>query len=72
MSGPSLQAQLECQIREHVGRYYEGWTVCDDAVCGNRSRMMGVYGRRCLKDWCKGKVAFEVRPNQPIIIPAGV
>ena len=56
----SLQIQLECQIREHIHRYYEGWTVCDDPTCGNRARMMGVYGRRCLKDWCRGSVSFEV------------
>ncbi|KAI0272419.1 hypothetical protein BC834DRAFT_921889 [Gloeopeniophorella convolvens] len=55
----SLQVQLECQIREHINRYYEGWTVCDDPTCGNRARMMGVYGRRCLKDWCRGVVSFE-------------
>ncbi|KAI9509680.1 hypothetical protein F5148DRAFT_1185768 [Russula earlei] len=55
----SLQIQLERQIREHIHRYYEGWTVCDDPTCGNRARMMGVYGRRCLKDWCRGSVSFE-------------
>ncbi|KAI0048775.1 hypothetical protein FA95DRAFT_1678116 [Auriscalpium vulgare] len=63
--GPaSLQVQLECQIRAHVARYYEGWTVCDDPTCGNRTRMMGMYGRRCLKDWCRGKVAFEYTDAQ--------
>jgi hypothetical protein len=56
----SLQIQLECQIREHINKYYEGWTVCDDPTCGNRARMMGVYGRRCLKEWCRGSVTFEV------------
>jgi DNA polymerase alpha subunit A len=56
----SLQMQLECQIREHIYRYYEGWTVCDDATCGNRARMMSVYGWRCLKDQCGGTVSFEV------------
>ncbi|KAH9066550.1 DNA polymerase alpha catalytic subunit [Lactarius vividus] len=55
----SLQIQLECQIRVHINKYYEGWTVCDDPTCGNRTRMMGVYGRRCLKDWCRGSVTFE-------------
>lgn len=59
----SLQVQLECQIREHINKYYEGWTVCDDPTCGNRARMMGVYGRRCLKEWCRGSVTFEVGPT---------
>lgn len=60
MGRASMQAQLETQIREHIGRYYEGWTVCDDPTCGNRTRMMGVYGRRCLRQGCRGTVAFEV------------
>lgn len=56
----SLQAQLEVQIREKIAQYYQAWTVCDDTTCGNRTRMMGVYGRRCLRPGCRGTVAFEV------------
>ena len=63
LSTASLQIQLECQIRSHIHRYYEGWTVCNDSTCGNRARMMGVYGRRCLKSWCQGQVSFEVSPT---------
>lgn len=61
MGTPSLQVQLEVQIREHISKYYEGWTVCNDQTCGNRTRMMSVYGRRCLRPQCQGNVAFEVR-----------
>lgn len=60
MTTPSLQTQLESQLREHIGKYYEGWTVCDDPTCGHRTRMMSVYGRRCLRTGCRGSVAFEV------------
>ena len=56
----SLEVQLDRQIRDHIGRYYESWTVCDDQTCGNRTRMMGVYGRRCLKAGRRGRVMFEV------------
>lgn len=56
----SVQTQLEVQIREHIAKYYENWTVCDDSTCGNRTRMMGVYGRRCLRPGCRGSVTFEV------------
>ncbi|PPQ85267.1 hypothetical protein CVT25_010040 [Psilocybe cyanescens] len=56
----SLQTQLEIQIRESISKYYQGWTVCDDSTCNNRTRMMGVYGRRCLRTECKGHVTFEV------------
>ncbi|CCM02599.1 uncharacterized protein FIBRA_04702 [Fibroporia radiculosa] len=64
MGQPSLQVQLEVQIREHVGRFYEGWMVCDDPACGNRTRMMGVYGRRCLQQGCRGTVTFEYSDAQ--------
>ena len=58
---PSLAVQLESHIREHISTLYEGWTICDDPTCRNRTRMMGVYGRRCLRPSCQGNVAFEVR-----------
>lgn len=57
---PSLQTQLEVQIREQISKYYEAWLVCDDPTCGKRTRMMSVYGRRCLQKGCRGTVAFEV------------
>ncbi|KAF9482567.1 DNA polymerase alpha catalytic subunit [Pholiota conissans] len=60
----SLQTQLEVQIRDIIAKYYEGWTLCDDATCGNRTRMMGVYGRRCVRSGCKGKVSFEYSDTQ--------
>ncbi|KAJ7132213.1 hypothetical protein C8R44DRAFT_773372 [Mycena epipterygia] len=59
ISPGSLQMQLETQIREHIAKYYEGWTVCDDPTCGHRTRKMGVWGRRCLQRDCRGKVTFE-------------
>ncbi|KAF8920856.1 hypothetical protein CPB85DRAFT_1372860 [Mucidula mucida] len=55
----SMQVQLEIQIRQHIARFYEGWTVCDDPTCGFRTRMMGVYGGRCRRRACVGRVAFE-------------
>ncbi|KAF9266691.1 DNA polymerase alpha catalytic subunit [Marasmius fiardii PR-910] len=55
----SLQAQLEAQIRKHIAKFYECWTVCSDQTCGNRTRMMGVYGRRCLRPGCTAAVTFE-------------
>jgi DNA polymerase alpha subunit A len=60
MTTASLQTQLEVQIRSLISRYYEMWTVCDDPTCGNRTRTMSVYGRRCIKQGCRGSVNFEV------------
>lgn len=56
---PSLITQLESQIRAFIGRYYEGWTICNDPTCGQRTRSMSVYGRRCLRTGCPGQVTFE-------------
>jgi len=55
---------LVTQIRENISKYYEGWTICDDPTCGNRTRMMGVYGRRCLRQGCRGTVTFEVSSSR--------
>ncbi|KAI9828040.1 MAG: DNA-directed DNA polymerase alpha catalytic subunit pol1 [Thelocarpon impressellum] len=60
----SIVAQLEHQIRQQASRYYEGWLVCDDASCGNRTRQMSVYGHRCLGPkalghGCLGRMRYE-------------
>ncbi|KAM0436185.1 hypothetical protein ACHAPT_003077 [Fusarium lateritium] len=60
----SIVAQLEHAIRTQTSRYYEGWLVCDDTQCGNRTRQMSVYGTRCLgpkglaRD-CLGRMRYE-------------
>ena len=62
MPVPSLAIQLELAVRNHISKYYLGWTVCDGEDCAARTRMMGVYGRRCLglvKEGCKGTVRLE-------------
>ncbi|WWC67483.1 uncharacterized protein I206_101391 [Kwoniella pini CBS 10737] len=63
----SVSVQLENQIRAHVSRYYLGWTVCDGEGCGARTRMMSVYGKRCLglvKEGCKGTVRLEYNDSK--------
>ena len=60
----SIVAQVEHAIRTQTSRYYEGWLVCDDSQCGNRTRQMNVYGTRCLgpkglaRD-CLGRMRYE-------------
>lgn len=61
---PSVIAQLENQIRQLTSKYYDAWLVCDDAQCGNRTRQMNVYGRKCLgpkghADGCRGVMSYE-------------
>lgn len=60
----SIVAQVERAIRTATARYYEGWLVCDDASCGNRTRQMSVYGTRCLgpkglASGCLGRMRYE-------------
>ncbi|KAI0393654.1 hypothetical protein F5Y17DRAFT_431287 [Xylariaceae sp. FL0594] len=60
----SIVAQVEHAIRVHTSRYYEGWMVCDDASCRNRTRQMSVYGTRCLgpnglASGCMGRMRYE-------------
>lgn len=64
LSTLSVVAQVEHAIRVQTARYYEGWLVCDDSSCGNRTRQMSVYGTRCLgpkglaRD-CLGRMRYE-------------
>ncbi|KAF5871360.1 putative dna polymerase alpha catalytic protein [Botrytis fragariae] len=66
LSTLSIMTQLEHQIRQETCKYYEGWLVCDDQACGNRTRQMSVYGHRCLgpkglAQGCLGKMRlFDV------------
>ena len=57
----SILVQLELAVRTHIGRFYAGWLVCDDPSCANRTRMMSVLGRRCLRPACRGTVRYEYR-----------
>ncbi|KAG1174483.1 hypothetical protein G6F71_004866 [Rhizopus microsporus] len=61
ISPGSFKAQLIMCIRSFINRYYQGWLICDDATCRNRTRMVSVFGRRCLIDTCRGTMSREVR-----------
>lgn len=69
LSTISIVAQVESQIRAQTARYYEGWLVCDDSSCGNRTRQTSVYGHRCLgprgrAEGCLGRMHFEFTERQ--------
>lgn len=70
LSAGSIAAQLEVQIRNCIGKFYEAWLVCDDASCRTRTRMMSVYGRRCLNTSlaCKGVMSYEVSHASHVFI----
>ena len=59
MSLTTLLAQSEIWLRQCIKQYYEGWLICDDVTCQNRTRMMSVYGKRCLREGCRGQMSYE-------------
>jgi DNA polymerase alpha subunit A len=60
LSTPSVAVQLENQIRCQIAKFYEAWLVCDDQSCSNRTRMIAMVGKRCLKPDCRGSMHPEV------------
>lgn len=56
----SVAVQLDVQLRRFIGKFYEAWLVCDESTCGNRTRMMSVYGKKCLVAGCRGAMHAEV------------
>ncbi|KAM0750832.1 hypothetical protein T439DRAFT_289087 [Meredithblackwellia eburnea MCA 4105] len=55
----SVIVQLDLQIRGFISKFYEGWMLCDDASCANRTRMMSVSGKGCLAADCRGQMHYE-------------
>ncbi|GJJ73079.1 DNA polymerase alpha subunit A [Entomortierella parvispora] len=55
----SASVQLSNAIRKYIQRFYQGWVICDDQSCNNRTRMVSVVGRRCLVKDCRGKMNTE-------------
>ena len=53
---PSLSIQLQQQISEFISQYYAGWMQCTDSGCGLRTRMTGVFAKKCLAPGCQGSV----------------
>ena len=60
----TVAAQIDNQLRAFVHTYYEGWLVCDDSACQNRTRQMSVYGKRCLQPACRGQTHYEFTNKQ--------
>jgi hypothetical protein len=65
-SAAGMAMQVENRIRAHINRYYENTLVCSD--CEVRTRMMGVYGRRCVsKVGCRGEMRPEVSRDETLL-----
>ncbi|KAG2209774.1 hypothetical protein INT47_001922 [Mucor saturninus] len=60
----SLKVQAQLAARSYIKRYYDNWYVCDDITCGNRTRLLSVFGRRCVVHSCRGYVKREYSDKQ--------
>ncbi|QLG70353.1 hypothetical protein HG535_0A02920 [Zygotorulaspora mrakii] len=56
--------QLERCIRSHISLYYAGWLHCDDPTCGNVTRQISVFGKRCLVENCTGVMGYRYSDKQ--------
>jgi DNA polymerase alpha subunit A len=56
----SVRVQLTLAIRRYIQQYYDGWYICDDITCNNRTKMLSAFGRRCIVDNCRGTMRKEV------------
>ncbi|CAL9727805.1 DNA polymerase alpha catalytic subunit A [Monosporozyma unispora] len=59
-----LTCQLESTIRAHISLYYAGWLTCDDITCGNVTRQISVFGKRCLREGCTGVMNYRYTDKQ--------
>lgn len=51
--------QVNQAIRAHIKKYYNGITVCDDSACSQRTKNINMYGHRCSRPGCRGRVNYE-------------
>ncbi|CAR22667.1 DNA-directed DNA polymerase alpha catalytic subunit POL1 [Lachancea thermotolerans CBS 6340] len=59
-----MSAQLESAIRSHISMYYAGYLACDDPTCGNNTRQVSVFGKRCLNENCMGVMRYRYTDKQ--------
>ncbi|QEU59606.1 Pol1 [Kluyveromyces lactis] len=64
MTPIQVTSQLERIIRAHISLYYAGWVACDDSTCGNVTRQISVFGKRCLLDGCTGVMSYKYSDKQ--------
>ena len=75
-SNPSCRIEFSCQFIVSVFKkaalnfikdYYDAEMVCDDPICGLRTRKLRVYEKRCQNESCRGSM-LPVVSNQDIYI----
>lgn len=64
MGALRVTSQLEREIRSFISLYYASWLVCDDPSCGLTTRQMGVYGRKCFAEDCKGLMRYKFNDQE--------
>ena len=57
--------QVALQARRHIGKFYEGWLVCDEPTCGTQTRQLCVQknatGQACVNRGCRGTMVPKYR-----------
>ncbi|KAJ1917120.1 DNA-directed DNA polymerase alpha catalytic subunit pol1 [Mycoemilia scoparia] len=51
-----LASILSLQIRSHINKFYQGWTICDEASCEHETQRLHPLARRCTQQGCTGTV----------------
>ncbi|CEP11993.1 hypothetical protein [Parasitella parasitica] len=64
ITNASIKVQLSLAVRKYIQRYYDNWYVCDDITCGNRTRILSVFSRRCIMQGCRGSMKREYTDKQ--------
>lgn len=63
-SAIQMTSQIERSVRAHISLYYAGWLSCDDTTCGNVTRQISVFGKRCLVEDCTGVMRYKYTDKQ--------
>eukprot|EP01135_Chromosphaera_perkinsii_P004895 Nk52_evm15s303 gene=Nk52_evmTU15s303 len=60
----NMENTVRRSIRAHLKVYYDGWLVCDDPSCGNRTKQLSLKGKSCIIPECQGQVQMEYSDTQ--------
>jgi DNA polymerase alpha subunit A len=52
--------QMRNMIRKLEKKYLDQQVICDEQTCRTKTRMHGVFGRKCLVHKCRGMLSLEV------------
>lgn len=54
-----LSNKITQNLRNNIKKYYDCWLICDDRMCGNRTKQQSVRGAVCVAENCHGQMIQE-------------